>query len=236
METNINWSHPHALPILGHLSKKVWTHSSHSVSHTKENFSALNQPGGTLTSICKKWTSRVIGKGKDPYGLGWGSYVIVRGKNNIKVLVITAYRVCTQSTNLAGPNISMSQQHRHLSWTFRESGFSVDPKPWIQFIYDLQAWIEYMSSQGHSIILGINANEGYINQPAKFFPLSFTLHTPISPIGHDGTLVTLIRSCGLCDPLVIHHPDSLFQESTPGIEPPSYRVLQMTDPRVVGKI
>lgn len=143
-ETNVNWSHPKAIPKPSAAAKKVWYHSNQSTSDTKENFSSLNQPGGTLTLVCNKWASRVIMKGQDPFRLGRLSF-------------ITAYWVCIQTPHTVGPKTSTSQQYRNLSRSFREAGLLSNPKPCQQFIYDLQAWIKYMSSQGYSIIFGIDS-------------------------------------------------------------------------------
>jgi hypothetical protein len=63
-------------------------------------------------------------------------------------------------------------------------------------------------SQNYSIILGIDANEGSYGQIGNYCPLIYTLDTPITGTGHDGSLATLVRSSGLCDPLLLHHPDT----------------------------
>jgi hypothetical protein len=143
-ETNVNWSHPKVIPKSSAAAKKVWYHSNQSLSHTKGNFSSLNQPGGTLTLVCNKWASRVIMKGQDPFRLGRLSF-------------ITAYWVCIQTPHTVGPKTSTSQPYRNLSRSFREAGLLSNPKPCQQFIYDLQAWIKHMSSQGYSIIFGIDS-------------------------------------------------------------------------------
>lgn len=90
-ETNINWDHPSAKSKLHNITRKVWKHSSVAFSHTSEKFKDLNQPGGTLMMACGDWTSRVIEKGVDPYGLGGWSHLVLRGKNNIKILIVSVY-------------------------------------------------------------------------------------------------------------------------------------------------
>jgi len=59
-ETNVNWSHARAIPNLHHIARKTWTHSSIVPSHTKEDFTSMQQPGGMLSVVCDNWTSRVI--------------------------------------------------------------------------------------------------------------------------------------------------------------------------------
>jgi hypothetical protein len=69
-ETNLNWGHPRALTKFHGLIRKVWRHTSVSKSYTKDEFSSERQPGGTITMACNHWTSRVLEKGEDPFGLG----------------------------------------------------------------------------------------------------------------------------------------------------------------------
>lgn len=80
-----------------------------------------------------------------------------------------------------------------------------DPIPRLQFILDLQAWIEDRVKNGYSIILSIDGNESIKDKLGSFVPLQFTLSKPISASGHDGSLAKLAHTCGLCDPLLIHH-------------------------------
>jgi hypothetical protein len=68
--------------------------------------------------------------------------------------------------------------------------------------------------EGYQIFLGINATEPYSQTKVNFTPLHYTLETPISTKGHDGTLRTLVRSWGLIDTLLMHHPDSTLLQHT----------------------
>lgn len=60
--------------------------------------------------------------------------------------------------------------------------------------------MEHKNQQGYKIILGIDANEAYSTTAGKCTPLQYTLEKPISTMGHDGTLATLVCTCGLHDP------------------------------------
>jgi hypothetical protein len=75
--TNVNWDHKEAHTKLQHLCKKAWNHSSFSTSLTQEDFKGTNQPGGTSTIILDSWTSRVVNKGTNPFGLVRGSYITI---------------------------------------------------------------------------------------------------------------------------------------------------------------
>jgi hypothetical protein len=66
-------------------------------SRAPEPFLSKYQAGGTLTAVCGNWISRIIQKGKDPYGFGRWSYVTLRGRSDKKITIITAYNA-TPST------------------------------------------------------------------------------------------------------------------------------------------
>jgi hypothetical protein len=72
----------------------MWKYTCAVTSHTKEDNPQEYQPGGTLAIVCNKWTSRVVEKGTDPFGLGRWTYIGLRGKNNTHSLIVSAYRVC----------------------------------------------------------------------------------------------------------------------------------------------
>ena len=142
--------------------------------------------------LCNHWTSRVVEKGADPFGLGRWSYLVLQGQGGIKILLITAYRVCKQTMTSAGPTTSTAQQFRALSEQFRAADRVDDPIPRHQFIVDLQGWMEHMVGKGYQIILGIDANEPFVASEGNYTPVHFTLDQPIPTKGHDGTLATLV--------------------------------------------
>jgi hypothetical protein len=207
-ETNVNWNHPSVQARFHSSIRKVWKHSAVSKFSTKDHFTTETQPGGTLTMTCGNWTSRIIEKGVDPFGLGRWSYLVLRGKGATKLLIVTAYRVCRQTIRSAGPKTSTSQQFCLLSQSFWEAGLDDDPIPRHQFIVDLQAWLEHKIEAGYHIVLGVDANEAYHGNGGVFTPVTYQLESPIPIKGHDGTLATLVQSCGLVDPLLCHRPDS----------------------------
>jgi len=114
-ETNINWGHKLAHTILHNAARKTWEHYSYSVSHTEDKFTTANQPGGTATILANKWISRIVDKGTDPFGLGRWNNITLRGKNEKRVTLITAYRVCIQTLSACGQTTATAQQHRMLS-------------------------------------------------------------------------------------------------------------------------
>jgi hypothetical protein len=59
VETNLNWSGIAALR-MQQWFRKTWQYSSLSSSQTTERFSSYFQPGGSLSAVVDRWTSRVI--------------------------------------------------------------------------------------------------------------------------------------------------------------------------------
>jgi hypothetical protein len=207
-ESNINWGNHHAQGTFHGMLRKIWRHTKTSKSYTKEDFESEKQPGGTVTMVCNHWTSRVIEAGVDPFGLGRWSYMVLRGKGNIKILIITTYRVCKQAVQSVGPETSRAQQFRLLSKQFRAEDRLDSPIPRHQFIIDLKGWIEHKEEKGIKIILGIDANEPFDTSTGIYTPVEFTTDRPIPITGHDGTLATLVRTCGLQVPLLLHHSEA----------------------------
>jgi len=207
-ETNTNWGHKSSHNSLKTLLRKSWAHTTYSVSYTNEELKTINQPGGTANIITNNWTSRVIEVGTDPFGLGRWSYAVLRGAASQKIMIITAFRLCPQSTKTTGATTATAQQFRRLSKAFRDSDIAEDPVPRLQFIADLQAWMESKTSDRYEFILALDANESILDITGSFHPLQYSPTAPTKLDGHDGSLATLIRTCGLCDPLTIHHPDS----------------------------
>jgi hypothetical protein len=79
-ETNTNWSLLSSHNQLFRILRPIWQTSSTQTSHLTDEFESVYQPGGTSTTICNNWTSRVLEKGSDPYGLGRWSYFVLQGK------------------------------------------------------------------------------------------------------------------------------------------------------------
>jgi hypothetical protein len=113
-----------------------------------------------------------------------------------------------------GERTAYKQQHRILSRTIREQNLPVAPHLKRQFILDLQSWIEHLIQTNHDIILAMDANEPYNPEiPSTAKPLQYQQGKHTLDKSHDGQLMTLIATCGLCDPLVRQHPDRPFPVS-----------------------
>lgn len=209
-ETNTSWHHFSQLSNTQKIFKKIWKTSAFQVSHSSENFRSNYKPGGTLTAVTGKWTSRITTKGEDPYGLGRWSYITLRGQKNKKVTFITAYRVCNTNASSVGEKTAYKQQYRHLSSKWREYKWTSSPDPHRQLILDLQAWIEKLIEADHSIILALDNNEDLLSIRGHYMPLDSDTTKHVFNQHHDGSLASLAITCGLVDILGEQHTERPF--------------------------
>jgi hypothetical protein len=214
METKLNWSGSVAYTTQKWFSQ-TWQFSSLSSSQAAERFSNYFQPSGSLMAVVDHWTSRVIGKGQDPYGLGRWSFTTLWGKNSTKITVITAYRVTQKNPSSAGPKTAFMQQYRAIQAEFlRCNIIGCTPDPHRQFILDLQAWISDLQAKDHRIILKMDNNDDLYLAEGSIHQLDYCANSLTHCTSHDGSLTTLAITCGLIDILSIHHSERPF--------PPTY--------------
>jgi hypothetical protein len=185
---------------------KTWEFSSTVQSQIDENFSSSYQPGGTLTAVVDRWTSRIQGKGQDPFGLGRWSYVSLWGKQDQVVTIISAYRVPLKSPSSVGVKTAYMQQLRAIQLKALEQTDKIlIPEPNKQFILDLQSWIQHLQSRGHKIILCLDNNEDIFSSVGAVHPLEYNPNYITINSAHDGSLRTLSVTCGLVDVLADQH-------------------------------
>jgi len=213
-ETNTNWGNSSQPATCHQLLLRTWPDSNFQTSKSPETFLSNHQPGGTATIICGNWVSHSIDKGEDPYGLGWWSFMTLRGKGIQKVTVITAYNACPTT----GATTFHSQQPRTLSRLQHQHDLPLHTQPRKQFYWDLQVWITHLQDTDHDIILAMDSNDSYDpDLPGDFHhshPLTFTPGVPTLGGNHNGKLSTFIHSCGLVDPLARQHSTRPFPPPT----------------------
>jgi hypothetical protein len=107
--------------------------------------------GEMVTSAAGAWSSRVSEKEKDPTGMGRWSNIMMVGKKNTKVAIITGNR-CVWSS---GKGSTWNQEKIFM----RDQQNKQQPDPRYQFITNLINYIKAKQSQEHDIILCFNANE-----------------------------------------------------------------------------
>ena len=148
-ETNRNWYKVDSKH-RWHERIKSWFETSHSsMAHNVKDIESTNyQPGGNILLSIDKAAHRVFSTDRDATGLGRWTSTCYRGKRNIKLRVIVAYRPCRSS----GPNSSYMQQQRYFDIT----GRGLCPRQ--ALLEDLGEIIRGYQAQGEQIILMMECN------------------------------------------------------------------------------
>ena len=118
------------------------------------------QYGGTGMMAVNEAVSRIVGIGGDTTGLGRWSWTRLQGQNNTHVRVISAYRPCTNNSDIG------STYQQHLRY-FRSMGNFADPRD--LFLDHLATAIGEWQNDGDSIILGMDANQDIRAPSIKHF-------------------------------------------------------------------
>mmetsp|Transcript_23721 Transcript_23721/g.33981 ORF Transcript_23721/g.33981 Transcript_23721/m.33981 type:complete len:478 (-) Transcript_23721:192-1625(-) len=205
-ETNREWKHIHQQKQLRDALHKVWKSTIAQTSSTIDTFEENYKPGGTLTVICEEhWTSRVLEKGEDPWGLARWTYTLLAGKKDKKVLSVNGYRVCSSSESTAGETTAWKQQFDILRE--RLDG-KIDPRR--QCILDMQTWLMSYIQLGIEVIFYLDGNEDITHRIGKWCEVpSYVQGKHDSAPEHDGSLATLVTTCGLVDVLKEQHSSTI---------------------------
>jgi hypothetical protein len=127
------------------------SHSNLSYNRNDNTLSTVYQPGGTAIISIENTSHRIIKSGQDPSGLGRWTWTRYRGKHNVSLRVICAYRPCQPSS--AGPNTAYNQQQRY----FNRIEDSRCPRE--ALLEDLGRSINQWRQDGDQIILTGDFNE-----------------------------------------------------------------------------
>mmetsp|Transcript_21350 Transcript_21350/g.30549 ORF Transcript_21350/g.30549 Transcript_21350/m.30549 type:complete len:1538 (+) Transcript_21350:1841-6454(+) len=229
-ETNREWGKPEQQRQLRDGTHKIWRASTIQTSATIDPFEENYKPGGTLTIVCEDhWVCRVLEKGDDPWGLARWSYVILGGKGNTKVLQVTGYRVCASTESAAGETTAFKQQFNILRE--RMEG-KIDPRR--QGTMDMQTWLMHYIAQGIGVILYLDGNEdikGRVGSWVELTPYTPGIHASHSD--HNGSLATLVTTCGLVDVMAEQHSKDLPPTYTRGKKRIDYVFVT---PRLMGSV
>ena len=134
--------------------KRHWRHSHSTTSKTKIDWSDIYKPGGTVIITLPPFSSGITTSGSDPHGLGWWSYITIKGRDHNHLTIISAYRVCQTSIKNAGPTTNIIQQWQRLEKQNLEDANIRD----LMSIY-LAEFITTLHNKKYEIIVGIDANE-----------------------------------------------------------------------------
>ncbi len=205
-ESNVNWNLTYLQGKVSNTVHNIWETSSLQHLQHPERYLHQCQCGGSLQIITDRWVSHIRSKGMGPYSLGHWSYLILQGKGDRSVAIITAYWSCKSTFDSTGHTTSYMQQYFSLLQYNTSLGHRSTPDPHCQFVLNLQAWISKLHSDNISIILSLDSNKDTMDRKGNFYPLEFQEGVfPHAP-NHNGSMATLVARCGLLDVLSHFHP------------------------------
>jgi hypothetical protein len=159
-ETNLEFNNANNRYATSNAFRQLFDRSTNvSTTTSAVPFKRAYKPGGTLTAAVGKWCSRIESSGEDPYKLGRWSYTIFRAKNEQRIAVMTAYRVCQNAQAKTDGTLKTYTQQRTLLRQLIPTNDDPDPNP-------KQYWDRHFSEQltkwkqlDYQIIVMLDANE-----------------------------------------------------------------------------
>lgn len=129
-----------------------WKHAHHNIAfNTTDDSTQEWQPGGCILTSLERMVHRKISSGADPTGLGRWCWTRYRGRHDVTLRVITAYRTCV--TSKTGPRTAHSQQQRYLHAN------DDDRTPRQAMLADLCTALKQYKDSGDQLIVMMDANE-----------------------------------------------------------------------------
>jgi hypothetical protein len=145
----------------------------------------------------------VIGSGKDETGCRRWSYTTYAAKGDMKVSVVSFYRVCNQTN--PGDTTTSNQQHGIMNADKELHPFMMNPHH--QTMIDIQYFVQDLKEKGNEIIVMIDANEpeGQYYQ-SQLHNEKFRTEQGCHVDGSiDGSIQTFMSKCGLDNAITLMH-------------------------------
>ena len=153
-ETNTRWKHYLGESILRSTSKHHWKHFYITTSETDLPEAALYKPGGTAIITQQPLCNGIINSGQDPHELGRWFYIIISGRDNSIITIISAYRIFDISVQTVGLITNTKQQ-----WNILKERDQEHEDNRHKTIIDISTFINSLTQQNNEVLLGIDSNE-----------------------------------------------------------------------------
>jgi hypothetical protein len=111
--------------------------------------------GGTTCGALGQMVHRVISSGRDETGCGRWSQITYAAKENKKMTILSAYRVCKQTN--PGDLTASKQQHGIIYEDEELRPYLVDPHK--QTLIDLKYHVEKLKTDGHEGLIFMDTNQ-----------------------------------------------------------------------------
>jgi hypothetical protein len=158
-ETNTKWTHQNKDDAT-RIAKKATNTTAMAANSCEGDNNSDYQPGGTACLLFNQWAGRNIERIADKEGLGRWSGFKLRGKANKTIIILSAYR--PTPSNDMGDRTAYSQQ-----WRVLLERNEKNPDPRAKFITDLKTLIKQWETEGHEIIIGMDANDSANTKTSK---------------------------------------------------------------------
>lgn len=156
VETKLNTRARDVVTAFTGKARLQWPHAKVAMSSSVYiNNDNKQLPGGTTTIVTAPWALQTTTKAEENY-LGRWTEATISGRDNTRVTIIAAYRVCKNSIRTCRPQTAFAQQW-HLLHKLGGKTHSIDPRE--EILADLQTRIQNSKDDGHEIILLMDANE-----------------------------------------------------------------------------
>ena len=137
--------------LYSHFKDLRWRHFKSVTSNNKKEAFSVRQFGETATIAINECANRVTCTGADETGLGQWSWILLEGKHDVKVKIITAYNPCKTS-----PTRPATVYPKHKLY-FLSKNISTCPRT--KFQIDLCTQIQKWQDKNNRIVLIIDMNE-----------------------------------------------------------------------------
>jgi hypothetical protein len=176
-----------------------WESAHHNLGYNRKDneLATIFQPGGTAVLSIDGSSHRVIQSGQDPKGLGRWTWTLYRGKNNIKLRVVSLYRPGKPSA--PGPNTAFSQQQRF----FNRSSDTRCPRDAV--LEDLGRSIDHWRNNGDQIVVGGDFNENVQSQNIQQWCRDHQLTNTIGNKFNINRAATFNRGTHSIDAILVSH-------------------------------
>lgn len=171
-ETNYNWD-PDARNLLHTAAGLRFNNTARCAMSSCRSKVEGYLPGGTATISQGKFSGRVMKRGSD--SLGSFTWMAVRGKKDIGVIAITAYRVCQKAGAKSGPETAFTQQCIQM----RADG-DTSPDPRNEIFKNMSKVLEEWTLKGYHPLVMIDANSEITETKLQEFTQKYGLHDIIT--------------------------------------------------------
>jgi hypothetical protein len=157
-ETNTNWTHNNKSEALK-IAKLTSNSATLTTSGSMESRISDYQPGGTGCALLNKWSGHSTQQITDKKLGRWSGYIL-RGKNNLKIVILSAYRP-TLSADVSDFTC-YSQQ-----WRIIRNDEEGEPNPRAKFMTDLSKLIKNWENDNCEILICADMNESCNNNSSS---------------------------------------------------------------------